>query len=79
MAILSTGFGKGMIFIVFAMAKEDNNLSSSKTCMITILPLKSIIGDQISEMLWLSWYSNGAYDRNSKFALRKSTSIFSIT
>ena len=79
MAILSTGFGKGMIFIFFAMAKEDNNLSSSKTCMITILPLKSIIGDQISEMLLLSWYSNGAYDRNSKFALRKSTSIFSIT
>ena len=24
-------------------------------------------------------YSTGAYDRNSKFALRKSTSIFSIT
>ena len=53
MAILSTGFGKGMIFIVFAMAKEDINLCSSQACMITILPLKSIIGDQISEMLLL--------------------------
>ena len=52
MAILSTGFGKSMIFIIIAMAKED--MSSSKTCMITILPLKSIIGNQISEMLLLS-------------------------
>ena len=50
--ILSTGFGKSMIFIVFAMAKEE--ISSSKTCMITISPLKSTIDDQISEMLSLS-------------------------
>ena len=45
-------FGKSMIFTVFAMAKEE--ISSSKTCMITISPLKSTIDDQISEMLSLS-------------------------
>ena len=52
MEILSTRFGKSMIFTVFAMAKEE--ISSSKTCMITISPLKSNIDDQISEMLSLS-------------------------
>ena len=52
MEILSTRFGKSMIFTVFAMAKEE--ISSSKTCMITISPLKSTIDDQISEMLSLS-------------------------
>ena len=54
MAILSTCFGKSMIFTVFAMAKEE--MSSLKTCMcmITILPLKSTIEKQISEMLMLS-------------------------
>ena len=51
MEILSTRFGKSMIFTVFAMAKEE--ISSSKTCMITISPLKSTIDDQISEMLSL--------------------------
>ena len=45
-------FGKSMIFTVFALAKEE--ISSSKTCMITISPLKSTIDDQISEMLSLS-------------------------
>ena len=47
--ILSTSFGKSMIFTVFAMAKEE--ISLSKTCMITISPLKSTINDQIIEML----------------------------
>ena len=51
MAILSTGFGKSMIFTFFAMAKEG--MSSSKSCMIAISPLKSIIDDQILEMLSL--------------------------
>ena len=49
MAILPTGFGKSMIFPVFAMAKEE--MSSLKTCMIPCFPLKSTIDDQISEML----------------------------
>ena len=44
-------FGKSMIFTVFAKAEE---ISSSKTCMITISPLKSTIDDQISEMLSLT-------------------------
>ena len=48
MAILPTGFGKSMIYTVFALAKEQ--ISSSKTCVIVIAPLKSIIDDQISEM-----------------------------
>ena len=52
MTILSTGFGKSMIFTVFVMAKEE--MSSSKTCMLAISPLKSTIDDQISEMLSLS-------------------------
>ena len=41
-----------MIFIVFAMAKEE--ISSSKTCIITIPPLKSITDDQISKIFSLS-------------------------
>ena len=54
MAILSTGFGKSMIFIVVAMAKEDNvlienlydqNLATKKVYIH--------IGNQISEMLLL--------------------------
>ena len=52
MAILPTGFGKSMIYTVFALAKEE--ISSSKTCVIVIAPLKSIIDDQISEMLSLN-------------------------
>lgn len=51
-AILPTGFGKSLIYTVFALAKEE--ISSSKTCVIVIAPLKSIIDDQISEMLSLN-------------------------
>ena len=54
MAILSTGFGKSMIFTVFAMAKEEMSSLKTCTCMITISPLKCIIDKQISEMLMLS-------------------------
>ena len=46
MAILSTGFGKSMTFTFFAMAKEET--PSSKTCMISISPLKSAKNDQTS-------------------------------
>ena len=55
MVILSTRFGKSMIFTVFAMAKEE--MSSSKTCMIAISAIKSTIDNQISEMLYLSCIS----------------------
>ena len=52
MAILSTGFGKSMIFTFFAMAKDE--MPSSKTCINSISPLKSVIDGQISycRRLW---------------------------
>ena len=78
MEILSTRFGKSMIFTVFAMAKEE--ISSSKTCMITISPLKSTIDDQITEMLTLSCKAMDLMTETVNFsASRKFTSIFSIT
>ena len=79
MEILSTRFGKGMIIVtVFAMAKEE--ISSSKTCMITISPLKRTIDDQISEMLSLSCTAMGLMTETVNFsASRKFASIFSIT
>ena len=55
MVILSKRFGNSMIFTVFAMTKEE--MSSSKTCMIAISPIKSTIDNQISEMLYLSCIS----------------------
>ena len=77
MEILSTRFGKSMIFTVFAIAKEE--ISSSKTCMITISPLKSTIDDQISEMLSLSCKAMDLMTETVNFsASRKFTSIFSI-
>ena len=76
MAILPTGFATSMIFPVFALAKEE--MSSLKTCMMPFFPLKSTIDHQVSENVVAELYSNGAYDSNSKFASRKSISIFSI-
>ena len=71
-------FGKSMIFTVFAMAKEE--ISSLKTCMITISPLKSTIDDQISEMLLLSCTAMNLMTETVNFsASRKSNSIFSVT
>ena len=78
MKILSTSSGKRMIITVFAMAKEE--ISSLKTCMITISPLKSTIDNQISEMLLLSYTAMDLMTETVNFsASRKSTSIFSIT
>ena len=78
MEILSTRFGKSMIFTVFAMAKEE--ISSSETCMITISPLKSTIEDQISEMVSLRCKAMDLMTETVNFsASRKFTSIFSIT
>ena len=51
--ILPTGFGKSMIFTIFALAREEL-MSSTRTCVIVVSPLKSIIDDQISEMLSLN-------------------------
>ena len=54
MAILSTGFGKGMIFIVLAMAKEDNVLIENLYDHNFASKKVYNVGDQISEMLLLS-------------------------
>ena len=71
-------FGKSMIFTVFAMAKEE--ISSSKTYMITISPLKSTIDDQISEMLSLSCTAMDLMTETVNFsASRQFPSIFSTT
>ena len=46
MAILPTGFGKSMIITIFALAREEL-MSSTRTCVIVVSPLKSIIDEQI--------------------------------
>ena len=76
MEILSTRFGKSMIFTVFAMTKEE--ISSSKTCMITISPLKSTIDDQISEMLSLSCTAMDLMTETVNFSARESSAQFSL-
>ena len=47
MAVLPTGFGKSMIFTVFALARQELSTTCTRTCIIVISPLKSIIDDQI--------------------------------
>ena len=47
MAVLSTGFGKSMIFTVFAIARQELSTTCTRTCIVVISPLKSIIDDQI--------------------------------
>ena len=54
MAILPTGFGKSLIFTIFAIAKGQIS-RSEKTCVLVISPLKSIIDDQIAEMASLNY------------------------
>ena len=53
MAMLPTGFGKSLIFTIFAIAKEQ--LQSEKTCVNVVSPLKSIIDDQIAEIASLDF------------------------
>ena len=55
MAVLPTGFGKSMIFTVFALARQELSTTCTKTCVLVISPLKSIIDDQISEILSLNF------------------------
>ena len=76
MEIFSTRFGKSMIFTVFSMAKEE--ISSSKTCMLTISPLKSTIDDQISEMLSLSCTAMDLMTETVNSVLRESSPQFSL-
>ena len=47
MVVLPTGFGKSMIFTVFALARQELSTTCTRTCIIVISPLKSIIDDQI--------------------------------
>ena len=54
MAILPTGFGKSLIFTIYAIAKGQLS-RSEKTCVLVISPLKSIIDDQIAEMVSLNY------------------------
>ena len=78
MEILSTGFGKSMhdlYCLCYGQGRNilienlyDHNFPSKKYYR------QPDIGNVVAEP-----YSNGHYDRNSKFASRKSTSIFSIT
>ena len=46
LAVLPTGFGKSLLFQVFAVVKSLDS-ASSNGCVLVICPLKSIIADQI--------------------------------
>ena len=52
LAILPTGFGKSMIYTIFALARQE--LRSATTYVLIISPLKSLIEDQIAEMASLN-------------------------
>ena len=48
LAVLPTGFGKSLVFQVFAITTSmDSRSVSSNGCVLVICPLKSIIRDQI--------------------------------
>ena len=49
LAVLPTGFGKSMIFTVFAIA-ESEKLEGRPVSVLVICPLKRIISDQIVEL-----------------------------
>ena len=48
LAVLPTGFGKSLVFQVFAIITSMGSVSSNG-CVLVICPLKSIIRDQIEE------------------------------
>ena len=48
LAVLPTGFGKSLVFQVFAVVKSLDS-ASWNGCVLVICPLKSIIADQIEE------------------------------
>ena len=53
LAILPTGYGKSLIFIVFLLAHTINTRRTDIACRSSILvisPLRSIVSDQISEV-----------------------------
>ena len=67
-AILPTGFGKSMIFTVYALAKREmikmaGNVNNDGCSVLVISPLKSIISDQIS---YLQSINNTAVEMSNK-------------
>ena len=54
LAILPTGFGKTLIYIVFLLAHTINNTRrtniSCRSSILVVSPLRSIVSDQISEV-----------------------------
>ena len=68
MAMLPTGFGKSLIFTIFAIAKEQ--LQSEKTCVNVVSPLKSIIDDQIAEIASLDFTALELPHKNLMSVLR---------
>ena len=48
LAVLPTGFGKSLVFQVFAIIASMVSVSSN-SCVLVICPLKSIIIDQVEE------------------------------
>ena len=54
LAVLPTGFGKSMVYTIFALAKQEfikrPGCQTPTTCVLVVSPLKSIIIDQITEL-----------------------------
>ena len=74
MAILPTGFGKSLIFTIFAIAKGQIS-RSEKTCVLVISSLKSIIDDQIAEMASLNYRALEYVSRQYGFHFERSATI----
>ena len=67
LAVLPTGFGKSMIYTVFAVAKGEflkrSGARTTTTCVLVISPLKSIINDQIEELKYHNFTAEELSDR----------------
>jgi len=48
LAVLPTGFGKSLIYRIFALAREE--IMSTNTCTVIVSLLKSVIDNQVAEM-----------------------------
>ena len=71
MAILPTGFGKSMIYTVFALAKE---ISSLKTCDCHC-PFEKYYRRPDFRNVVAELHGNGTYDGSTESGSRESTSI----
>ena len=65
MAILSTGFGKSMIFIVFAYGQRKNVLIENLYVYDHNFASKKYFRETDFGNVDAELYSNGAYDKNS--------------